>query len=88
MIRSSTKYKIVALIVAIGIPLLFAPPTFAASADVTQVDNFIRNVIKVIAGLTGLVATGFFVAGNFGNITSSGNRRGKSSNHLAHTGED
>lgn len=73
MIRSSTKYQIVALIVAIGIPLLFAPPTFAASADVTQVDNFIRNVIKVIAGLAGLVATGFFVAGGFSYITSSGN---------------
>ena len=73
MIRSSTKYKIVALIVAIGIPFLFAPPSFAVSADVTQVDNFIRNVIKVIAGLAGLVATGFFVAGGFSYITSSGN---------------
>ena len=77
MIRSSTKYKIVALIVAIGIPLLFAPPSFAVSADVTQVDNFIRNVIKVIAGLAGLVATGFFVAGGFGYITRSGSGRGK-----------
>ena len=77
MIRSSTKYKIVALIVAIGIPHLFAPPTFAVSADVTQVDHFIRNVIKVAVGLAGLIATEFFVAGNFGYITSSGNGRGQ-----------
>jgi hypothetical protein len=73
MIRSSTKYQIVTLIVAVAIPLLLAPPAFAASADVTQVDNFIRNVIKVIAGLAGLVATGFFVIGGFSYITSSGN---------------
>ena len=58
---------------AVAIPLLLAPPAFAASADVTQVDNFIRNVIKVIAGLAGLIATGFFVLGGFSYITSSGN---------------
>lgn len=73
MIRSSTQYKIVALIVAIGIPFIFAPPAFAASGDVAQVESFIRNVIKLIAGLAGLVATGFFVAGGFTYITSSGN---------------
>ena len=73
MIRSSTKYQIVILVVAVAIPLILAPPAFAASADVTQVDNFIRNVIKVIAGLAGLIATGFFVIGGFSYITSSGN---------------
>lgn len=73
MIRSSTRYQIVALIVAIGIPLLFAQPAFAATADVTQVQNFIRDIIKVVAGLAGLIATGFFVVGGFGYITSSGN---------------
>ena len=73
MIRSSTQFKIVALIVAIGIPFLFSPPAFAASGDVAQVQDFIRNVIKLIAGLAGLIATGFFVAGGFTYITSSGN---------------
>ena len=73
MIRSSTKYQIVILVIAVAIPLLLAPPAFAVSADVTQVDNFIRNVIKVIAGLAGLIATGFFVIGGFSYITSSGN---------------
>lgn len=73
MIRSSTKYQIVILVMAAAIPLLLAPPAFAASADITQVDNFIRNVIKVIAGLAGLIATGFFVIGGFSYIMSSGN---------------
>ncbi len=73
MTRSSTGIKIVTLVVALGAPLLLAPHAFAASGDVTQVEDFIRNVIKVVAGLAGLVATGFFVVGGFGYITSSGN---------------
>lgn len=73
MIRSSTQLKIVGLIVAIGIPIVLSAPVFAATGDVSQVDNFIRSVIKVIAGLAGLIATGFFVAGGFTYITSSGN---------------
>lgn len=73
MIRSSTDIKIVALIVALGVPFLLAPPVFAATGDAAQVEDFIRNIIKVVAGLAGLVATGFFVVGGFGYITSSGN---------------
>ena len=73
MTRSSTDIKIVALIVALGVPIVIAPHVFAASGDVSQVEDFIRNVIKVVAGLAGLVATGFFVVGGFGYITSSGN---------------
>ena len=65
--------SIAALVVAIGMPFVLSNPAFAASGDVTQVESFIRNVIKVIAGLAGLVATGFFVAGGFTYITSSGN---------------
>lgn len=73
MIRSSTKYKLVATFLAAGMPLLLAPPAFAAPGDAAQVENFIRSVIQLIAGLAGLVATGFFVAGGFTYITSSGN---------------
>lgn len=72
MIRSSTDIKIVALIVAIGIPIVLAPPAFAATGDVAQVESFIRNVIKLIAGLAGLIATGFFVVGGLTYITSTG----------------
>ena len=64
---------IVILFVAILSPIVLSSDAFAASANVTQVENFIRSVIQVIAGLAGLIATGFFVIGGFGYITSSGN---------------
>jgi hypothetical protein len=73
MIRSSTDIKFVIFFVAVGLPLILAPTAFAASGDITNVENFIRSIIKVIAGLAGLVATGFFVAGGFTYIASSGN---------------
>jgi hypothetical protein len=63
----------VLLFVAILSPLILAPQAFAATADVGQVEDFIRSLIKIIAGLSGLVATGFFVVGGFSYITSSGN---------------
>ncbi len=64
---------IVILFVTILSPIVLSSPAFAAAVDVSQVDNFIRSVIQVIAGLAGLIATGFFVIGGFGYITSSGN---------------
>jgi hypothetical protein len=65
--------KMVALIVALGAPLVFAAPVLAADGDVAKTQDFIRNIIKVAAGFAGLVAAGFFVVGGFGYITSSGN---------------
>ena len=70
---SRKTLSIVALVVTLGVPFVLAHPVFGAEANVAQVQDFIRNVIKVIAGLAGLVATGFFVAGGFTYITSSGN---------------
>ena len=70
------KYKtigFVALLVALGLPVIMTHPALAADGNVGQVENFIRSVIKVVAGLGGLVATFFFVIGGFGYITSSGN---------------
>ncbi len=62
------------LFIALGLPIVLNNTALAQSAgDVGQVENFIRNVIQVIAGLAGLIATGFFVVGGFGYITSSGN---------------
>lgn len=58
---------------AIGLSVLVAPPVLAQSGNVGQVESFIRSVIQLIAGLAGLIATGFFVAGGFTYITSSGN---------------
>jgi len=70
---TSSDIKIVAITVAIGSLLVLSPDALAADGDVAQVEDFIRNIIKVVAGLAGLVATGFFVVGGFGYITSSGN---------------
>ena len=41
--------------------------------EVAKVENFISNIINAIAGLAGLIATGFFVLGGFKYMTSSGN---------------
>ena len=72
--RARTSLKIVAITLSLGVPLLLAPVALAASpAGVSNIENFIRSIIQVIAGLAGLVATGFFVFGGFGYITSTGN---------------
>ena len=73
MARSSTDIKITVLVVALGLPLVLSQPAYAATAGVSNVENFIRSIITVFAGLAGLVATGFLVAGGFTYITSSGN---------------
>lgn len=46
---------------------------FAATADLSQVENFAKNVIQVLVTLAGLLAAGFFVMGGISYITSSGN---------------
>jgi hypothetical protein len=66
-------YYFVAMVVTIGLPFVLAEPAFAAVEGVSNVESFIRSIITVLAGLAGLVATGFFVAGGFTYITSSGN---------------
>ena len=53
--------------------LVFTSPIFAASADVSKIQTFIQNVIAILVTLSGLIATGFFVWGGVGYITSSGN---------------
>jgi len=65
--------KLVSSITAFGLPLLISSTAFADTAGVSNVDSFIKSVITVLAGLAGLVATGFFVVGGFSYITSSGN---------------
>ena len=70
---SRKTYCLAAIFIAVGAPLVLASVALAAPAGVSNVENFIRSVIQVVAGLAGLVATGFFVAsGGFTYITSSG----------------
>lgn len=63
------------MVVALGLPFVLSSHAYAQATggNISNVENFIRNVIQIIAGLAGLIATGFFVAGGFGYITSSGN---------------
>lgn len=53
--------------------LMVATPAYAQSADVSKIQTFIQSIISIATTLGGLVATGFFVWGGFGYITSSGN---------------
>lgn len=53
--------------------LIVASPVFAQSADVSKVENFIKNITQILVTLAGVSATGFFVWGGFRYITSSGN---------------
>lgn len=69
----NVRTKLFALYIASGLPWVLTQTTFAATGDISSVENFIRSIIKVIAGLAGLIATGFFVVGGFSYITSSGN---------------
>jgi len=70
--RNRTSLRLISLYVATGLPFVLTHTALAATGDVSSVENFIRSLIQVVAGLAGLVATGFFVVGGFSYITSSG----------------
>ncbi len=65
------KLSLILLLSALA-PFVLSQPAYAATGDISSVENFIRSIIQVLAGLAGLVATGFFVVGGFNYITSSG----------------
>jgi TRAP-type C4-dicarboxylate transport system permease small subunit len=68
-----TTVRLISSLIAFGLPLVTTASAFAASGSVGQVDSFIQSVIEALAGIAGLIATGFFVVGGFSYITSSGN---------------
>ena len=72
--RQATKqlWRGMALMAAIA-PLVLNSTALAANGDVGQIESFMQSIIQALAGLAGLVATGFFVIGGFRYITSSGN---------------
>src|SRR3989344_3400191 len=53
--------------------LMVATPAYAQSGDVTKIQTFIKSIIQIGTTLAALVATGFFIFGGYGYITSSGN---------------
>jgi TRAP-type C4-dicarboxylate transport system permease small subunit len=71
--RKAHILRTASILISISLPFVFAPSALAATGDVSSVQNFIRSIIQVVAGIAGLVATGFFVVGGFSYITSSGN---------------
>jgi hypothetical protein len=71
--RNGKKLRTIIALIIINTPWMLNGSVWAASADVGQIESFIQSVIQAIAGLAGLVATGFIVVGGFRYITSSGN---------------
>ena len=67
------KNKIIVFSSLAIVALMFATPVFAAAADVTKIETFVKSIIQVLVTIAGLVAAGFFVWGGIGYITSSGN---------------
>ncbi len=68
-----TTVRLIGSLMALGLPLFTTASALAASGSVGQVDSFLQSVIAALAGIAGLIATGFFVVGGFSYITSSGN---------------
>lgn len=71
--RKHNAFKLMAVLVVVGVPMILTHPVFASDGNVTQVETFIKSVIKLISGLAGLIATVFFVVGGITYMTSSGN---------------
>jgi len=69
-IKNKIKLFFSLLLVEIIIP---TQALAASPVGISSVDNFLKTIIQTIAGLAGLVATGFFVIGGFIYITSTGN---------------
>jgi len=70
--RKHFNLRLMSLYIATGLPFVLTQTAFAVG-DISSVETFIRSIIQVLAGLAGLVATGFIVVGGFSYITSSGN---------------
>lgn len=73
VVRNSKKLQAMLSLIIIWTPLVLEGSVSAAGGSVGQVESFLQSVIQAVAGLAGLVATGFFVLGGLRYITSSGN---------------
>ncbi len=72
--KNLNKFKIKLFFSILFLEIIIPNQALAASpVGLGSVDNFLKTIIQAIAGLAGLVATGFFVIGGFIYITSTGN---------------
>jgi hypothetical protein len=72
-VQRLAKLRFFGLYIVTGLPFVLTQSAFADTAGVSNIESFIKSIITLLAGLAGLVATGFFVVGGFSYITSSGN---------------
>jgi TRAP-type C4-dicarboxylate transport system permease small subunit len=72
-VHTHSKTKVFILWITTGLPFIYVNTVLAAPDGVAQIDTFLRSIIQLLAGLAGLVASGFFVVGGYSYITSSGN---------------
>jgi hypothetical protein len=71
--RIPNAAKLLALLIAIATPLLAFHPVFAATPDgAAQINNFLKNMINIAAGLSGTIATGALVYGGIMYMISAG----------------
>jgi uncharacterized membrane-anchored protein len=86
--RRLFTYRVVIVSVSVFAPLLFSQMAYADGSGIVQIQSFLESVIQLVAGLAGLIATGFFVIGGLGYITSSGSpeRLTKAKRTLLHSG--
>lgn len=72
-VRAIINLNSKSLIILLVINIFYFENCYADSGNIDQIQSFIKNIITAFAGLSGLIATGFFVVGGFRYITSSGN---------------
>lgn len=73
--RAPNSIKVISFLAAIALPLFAATPVFAADAapGVSQAQNFLTNMVNILASFGGILATGALVWGGIMYVTSSGN---------------
>lgn len=73
--RGPITAKLCLFLTAILVPVFAAAPALAASTapGVSQAQNFLENLVNILASFGGILATGALVWGGIMYVTSSGN---------------
>ncbi len=67
------KKLLILCIIAVATFSIATPAYAQTTGDISQVQNFMKNIIQILVTLAGSVSVIFFVVGGLGYITSSGN---------------